>query len=634
MFYEDERSGGRMSSSNPTLGAVRETRRTNPVGFLVLILLAVALAGFALYKGQAPIRTPYPEDWIIWARGTSTWAGALTVGFVVLLIGVIGLCLNLAGGRKSHPQRVRRAPSAEMELNAAPAVDLQTATRSSENRGALRFNAEKVAAIPASASPYVPTMPSLAYTAHSFAGSEAVPEASAPLTSAEAPYLAPKFETHAAEAAPAVVSTPPAYEVQSLEPAIFSDHTAFSDNASDSFMTRTPEVPLVTTAEVPAFDATAAFSDTHGLQIVPPTVQPVSAQIVPIRPDIVAPAEMPAAKDTPYDPLAAALLAETPEVITHVPPGDINAVISSAMRFAPQSELPPLAVDSTVISAPVSFLPTNIVPTEIVSDVVPAPVVVDAEAEIRQASQTALSVWPEATRAIAADELSARVAHLYYDKSPDSQRAFHMIAAGDLSNAATALAGQADALALAGNHAAAAELWRVSGALHMGRDDGRAMAAYEHVSELDPNDANIHLYLARRYQMSGETDKQPAVISRALGVISDPATRAELLAPFADLKLKAGDARAAGDALEELSRLQESETYLRPDDVGVRSTLAITLARLAQAREMQGAFDQAGPLYRKAHKAFADLSAMKPEHPGLRAMADNALRDAQRFNVA
>lgn len=576
-----------MSSSNPTMGAVGGTRRNSPAGFFVLIALAVTLAAFALYKGQAPVRTPFPEDWIIWARGTATWAGALAVGVVVLLIGVIGLVINLLGGarpaRKMHP----KAAPAEIELAAAPAIDLQTATRASEsrnseNRGNLRFNAQNVSAL-GIASDHLETV------------------------------------------APA-----PSLEVQSLEPAIFSDHGAFSDNASDSFMTRMPEAqaeaPIQPPGEVPAFDATAALSETHGLHIHTPM-----AEIVPIRPDIALPSE------AEHDPLAAALLAETPDVVTHAPQGDINAVISSAMRFAPQSEpQPEMAVHPVEAVAETIAAPA----AEIIPDVVPAPMPeplpapLDDEAEIRQAARTALSVWPDSTRAIAADELSARISHLYYDKSPASQKAFQLIASGDLSAAAAALATQADALAEAGNHAAAAELWRVSGALHMGRDDSKAMAAYEHVSELDPNDANIHLYLARRYQMAGDTARQPAVIARALGVISDPAIRAELLAPYADLKLKAGDAKAAGDAFEELSRLHETEAYLRPDDVGVRSTLAITVARLAQAREMQGAFEEAGPLYRKAHKVFADLSALKPEHPGLRAMADNALRDAQRFNIA
>jgi Flp pilus assembly protein TadD len=167
----------------------------------------------------------------------------------------------------------------------------------------------------------------------------------------------------------------------------------------------------------------------------------------------------------------------------------------------------------------------------------------------------------------------------------------------------------------------------------MGRDDGRAMTAYARVSELDPGDANIHLYLTRRYQMSGDTAKLPPVIERALGVISDPAVRTELLTPFADLQMKAGNIPAAAEALEELSRLHETTAYLKPDDIAARSAHAITLARLAQAREMQGAFDLAGPLYKKAHKVFADLSALKPEHPGLKAMADNAAKDASRFGA-
>ncbi len=96
--------------------------------------------------------------------------------------------------------------------------------------------------------------------------------------------------------------------------------------------------------------------------------------------------------------------------------------------------------------------------------------------------------------------------------------------------------------------------------------------------------------------------------------------------------MKAGDVRAAGDAFEELSRLHETSAALKPDDVASRSAQAITLARLAQAREMHGAYDQAGPLYKKAYQVFADLSARKPEHAGLRSMADNALKDAQRFH--
>ncbi|ESQ86181.1 hypothetical protein AEAC466_03020 [Asticcacaulis sp. AC466] len=588
-----------------------ERRKTGPAGFLMLTVLAMGLAAFALYKGDAPLYDPHIEDWIDQARISPLWAALFAAGIFLFVIGLIGTFRSLfsAGAPKRRSQ-----PSlpADIELEAAPAIDIQTATRASDGRGNLRFTAETI-------------------------GMQSYGAESRPMA-AEPPFM----ETHTG------VETPvqplqhhdsEVHGVQSLEPAIFTDHAAFSDNASDTFMTRQPETVAPDEAprfdEVPMFDSAAALSETHGLQITSPT-----AQIIPLRTET--------AVEAPHDPLEAALLRETPDVVTQAPPGDINAVINSAMRFAPQSDItghpvvtdvPPVApeVVDDVMPATAFPMPTPAepIPTEAFAQpAIAEPAVIDDEAEIRQAVQTALSVWPDATRAIAADELRTRISHLYYDKSPQAVRAFQLIASGDLSAASTALANHADALAVAGNHAGAAELWRIAGALHMGRDDTKAMAAYEHVSELDPSDANIHLYLARRYQMAGDTVKQPPVISRALGVISDPATRAELLAPYADLKLKAGDAKAAGDALEELSRLHETNANLRPDDVGVRSTYALTLARFAQAREMQGAYDQAGPLYKKAQQVFADLSAMKPDHAGLRAMAENALKDAQRFNMA
>ncbi|MDV6332010.1 hypothetical protein [Asticcacaulis sp. 201] len=603
-----------MSSSTTSYGeGVVERRKPGPAGFLMLTVLAMGVAAFALYKGDAPLYDPHIEDWIDQARISPVWAALFAAGIFLFVIGLIGVFRSLFSAGEPKPRRLQPSLTDDIELEAAPAIDIQTATRASDGRGNLRFTAE--------------TIGMQSY------GAESRPMAVEP----------PSVETNSVVEAPVQPVQDHAgrgHDIQSLEPAIFTDHAAFSDNASDTFMTRQPEtaapgeVPRFD--EVPMFDSAAALSETHGLQITSPT-----AQIIPLRPETVV--------ETTHDPLEAALLRETPDVVTQAPPGDINAVINSAMRFAPQSDIaghpavtdiPAVApeVVTDVIPAAVSPVPTlaEPVPTEtlIAQPVIAEPAVIDDEAEIRQAVQTALSVWPDATRAIAADELSTRISHLYYDKSPQAVRAFQLIASGDLSAASTALANHADALAVAGNHAGAAELWRIAGALHMGRDDTKAMAAYEHVSELDPLDANIHLYLARRYQMAGDTVKQPPVISRALGVISDPATRAELLAPYADLKLKAGDAKAAGDALEELSRLHETNANLRPDDVGVRSTYALTLARFAQAREMQGAYDQAGPLYKKAQQVFADLSAMKPEHPGLRAMAENALKDAQRFNMA
>lgn len=415
----------------------------------------------------------------------------------------------------------------------------------------------------------------------------------------EAPAAA-NFSANATALPEAVIDE--AHGVASLEPAVFHD------NASDSFLSQSAVPPTE------GFEPDAALSDTHGLQIK------AGADVIPIRPDVSNPALVNSSPES-HDPVEAALLAETPPVVQTAPQSDMNAVISSAMSFI--GEQAPAGPVTEPVAAP---------PEPIAVVTTPAPV--DDQAEIRQAVQTALSVWPDSTRAIAADEVGGRIAHLYYSRAPEDSRVFHLIASGELNGAAAALQNRADSLAAAGNTAEAAELWRIYGALHMGRDDPKAMMAYEHVSALDLSDANIHLYLARRYAMANDTAKQPAVLSRALAVISDPATRTELLTPYAELKLKTNDYRAAGDALEELGRLQESAAAMKPGDVQAKSAYAIAFARAAQARELATDYNRAGALYQKAAQTFAELSAQVPDHAGLRAMADNAARDAQRFNVA
>ena len=569
-----------MSSTNSTLEAYGETPKRGAIGFFILIILGLGLGGFALMH-DAPLFTNSAGDWIIWVQGYKMWGGLLAVGIVIAFIGLVGGLLRLFSG-PSQPKPVkvsRRAAPAPVSPAVAfaqddshlnvPASDVVAARP--DNRGSLKFDAQKV-------------------------GGQ-VPGSQAPNSQTVSVGPAVVEDTHPLFAEP---------EVHSLEPAIFHD------NASDSFLSQNPVVsaPAMASAPLPAFDSVDALADTHGLHIN------TSAQVIPIRPDISVPG---------HDPVEAALLADTSAAPRPAPQSDMSAVISSAMRFidtAPEPA-PAQTLHVAAVAEPVAIAP--------VVEAAPEAPAIDDATEIRQAVATALSVWPDSTRSIAADELSVRMSHLYYDKAPESARAFQLIAHGDINAGANALQSQADALVEAGKPTAAAELWRISGALAMGRDDAKAMAAYEKVSALDPSDANIHLYLARRFQMSGDTVKQPAVLARALAVISDPAIRTELLAPYADLKMKAGDAKAAGDAFEELSRLNETAAYLKPDDVAARSTYGITVARLAQAREMQGAYDQAGPLYKKAHQVFADLSAMKPDHPGLRAMAENALKDAGRF---
>lgn len=549
-------------------------------GFVILTILSLAVCAASLYLGRAPFTSPYVTDWFDWLRTEPTWPVVFGVSVIVLIIGLGGTIARLITGATAQVSRPRARKAPASPFDTAVSVPAEPAN----TRASLKFDAETMAA------------------------SGLTIQATATEPTSDLP--------HAAE--------PPSVEIRSLEPAIFSD------NASDSFLTRKPEGEAK-----PDFNPDAALEDTHGLRVA-------SAQIIPIRPEVkvdapaeavevidaeVVEAQVIAVPAKAHDPVEAALLAETPDVETRTAPqSDINAVVSSAKRFLDAPEAEAVETIADVKEEPVTLNGFHAV----AAAMEPA----DDQAVIRQAVQMALSVWPDSTRAIAADELNVRAAYLYYDKAPQSARAFQQLASGDLSAAAVTLQSHADTLASEGASAQSAEIWRVVGALHMGRDDPKALHAYEKVSELDPTDANIHLYLARRYQMANETAKQLPVLQRALAVIGDPSTRLELLAPYADLKMKDGELQAAGDAFEELGRLHETRAYLKPDDVQAKSAQGIALARGAQAREMQGAHDLAGPLYKKAHTVFADLSAQMPEHAGLRSMAENALRDAQRFQIA
>ena len=615
------------TESHPSTAAPRPSGG-KVTGFVVLTILAVAICGAALYLGNAPVKSPFLSDWFGWARGDRTWSGVLIVSLIMLLTGAVGtvvrlisnLFFGLSRPRAPKAPRVDRKETAERPV-ATPAEFVAVPTENS--RGSLKFDAGSLSAAPAAA-------------AAPIAESRPIP-APEPVRVEPAPVIAAPVFVEAA-----------AIGMQSLEPAIFSD------NASDSFLTRDATVETRAPA---AFDPNAALADTHGLQVTP---QPMTAQVIPIRPEvqIVAPEAMTpepepivVAAAPIHDPVEAALLADAPLMAPRaVPASDINAVISSAMRFietpepqlaglTPVEEIPGAAMPAPVIApaiAPVAEPAAEQTPeaTNGFQTLAAAMEPTDDQSIIRQAVQMALSVWPDTTRAIAADELNVRVSYLYYDKATGSRQAFQQIANGDLSAAAVTLQTEADNRAAAGAKTDAAEIWRVVGALNMGRDDGKALMAYEKVSELDPTDANIHVYLARRYQMNSDTGKMLPVLGRALAVVGDPATRLEMLSPYADLLMKSGNLKSAGDAFEELGRLHETRAYLKPDDMQARSAQGISLARGAQAREMQGAHDLAGPLYKKAHRVFADLSAQMPEHAGLRTMADNALRDAQRFNMA
>ena len=181
------------------------------------------------------------------------------VSVIVLIVGLAGMIARLISGVAASASRPRTskaslaAPSPFDTAVSVPAEPVNT-------RASLKFDAESMAAndivIPATAV-------------------EAVPSAGAQI--AEPPSME--------------IST---VEIRSLEPAIFSD------NASDSFLTRQPEAAAEKPApDASSFDANAALSETHGLQIT-------SAQVIPIRPDVkiedVKVETVAEAVDAPHDP--------------------------------------------------------------------------------------------------------------------------------------------------------------------------------------------------------------------------------------------------------------------------------------------------------------------------------------------
>ena len=339
---------------NSTSGEV-ETQKPKLLGFLILLILAGGAAVYAVFfggdDGHAPL-TAHVDDWIGWARVDITDAGILAVAVIVALIAIIGMVVALAGGGKSAAQKRRESTRYDDPFDGTGM-------------------AETVA----------PAAPIDAQTLTPAKG--------------DARGGSLKFEAPAETAVP-VIAEPAAaiHEITSLEPAVFHD------NASDSFLSQVPVTSEPQTEPVTAvFEPEAALSDTHGLHVRS------GADVVPIRPDISNPALTASQATVAHDPVEAALLADTPSVIQAAPQSDMNAVIASAMSFIGETVAAPAAQAVPVAPAPVA--------PAVEAVAAPATTSVDDQAEIRQAVQTALSVWPDSTRGIAAGEVGGRIAHLY-----------------------------------------------------------------------------------------------------------------------------------------------------------------------------------------------------------------------------
>lgn len=616
--------------------------RANAGLFIGVAIAAGAAVAFALINGGAPLSAGlYLADWVNWVRITPSMSGLLALGLVGLLVGVVGTVASLMAPRRKPARRapveaVASAPISEiapeiLEAPARAAPPTPQLVADNTRKASLRFEAP-LASAPA---PVVPTI---------LAEPTAEPVAQAPSEPLPSAEIIPFRPEAATETAPEpIVAIAEEAEAAPVETPVEDVQAVVSDPIAAALLHEGPEAR---TAPEAAPDINAVIHSAMRFIDKPdPTSVTSVEEVHAVRAQEIH-SDAPPRVARPE--LISALMTDTP-IKSTAEYKALSEALSDSGTFADSAPL----LDSVVLeSAPVEALPVSdphpvrevapeITPVAetVAEPVLAAPVVtpdpqpVDPQAEINCALTAALTHWPDATRDIAEGELRVRLGQLYHDNALQSREAFARITQGDLSGGAAVMAQEAQAFADARLSEKAAELWRIYGALHMGRDDTAAMHAYEQVSALDPADGNIHMYLIHRYRMANETGKLLPVLGRALGVVADRDTRLDLLTQFADLTQTGGHLSHTAQALEELSRIRGELSAEDPDNLQKRSALAIALAKQAQVRELMGDGPKAAPLYQHAHRVFAELSARVPDHAGLKAMAENARRDAERLSA-
>lgn len=591
--------------------------RANAGLFIGIAIAAGAAVAFALINGGAPLSAGfYLPDWINWVRITPSMSGLLALGLVGLLVGIVGTVVSLMTPARKTPVKrapaktVAPAPVAVPEASETPAPVAQLVADNTR-KASLRFEAPVAAAptpapISAAPEPEAPTQP---------------------LPSAEIIPFRPEPVLETAEVAPPEPVAETTEPATIAEPAVDETPAISGDPIAAALLHEGPEARTEPEA---APDINAVI---HSAMRFIDRPDPTSVTSVE---------EVHAVRTQEVDSDAPPRAAQTESLSERMH----EAPVGSTAEYKALSEA--LADNNTFEDATplLDSVVLETTPAEALEAIEPAPdsesageiaaasvTTADPQAEISRALTAALAHWPDATRDIAEGELHVRLSQLYHDNALQSREAFGRIIQGDLSGGAAVMAQEAQAFADARLPEKAAELWRIYGALHMGRDDTAAMHAYEQVSALDTADGNIHMYLIHRYRMANETDKLLPVIGRALGVVTDRDTRLDLLTQYAELTQAGGHLGHTAQALEELSRIRGELSAEDPDNLQKRSAHAIALAKQAQVRERMGEGPKAAPLYQHAHRVFAELSARVPDHAGLKAMAENARRDAERLSA-
>lgn len=205
-------------------------------------------------------------------------------------------------------------------------------------------------------------------------------------------------------------------------------------------------------------------------------------------------------------------------------------------------------------------------------------------------------------------------------RSPDADARAALLSAAEAKTRADGLA-EIERMAAKGG-AAAATLWRASGALRLAGDDPRALEALEKASAANPHDKEVWRLLATAYGEAGrpkDSDRAGAVAS-ALDASADGAwPEAQAALERALTLTEAGRERGfilgkLGDVAVAREDVRTAEArYAAALDVGYaakdEAAIALDSAKLARAQMRRGGADRACATLKAAHAKGAAVSA-------------------------
>ncbi|MFN3228516.1 MAG: hypothetical protein ACK41P_01540 [Asticcacaulis sp.] len=663
-------------------------------GFLVLLALSLAAGYGFLWQANAPLDSLDQIAWMDWARLSPDMAGLVVFCALVALISVVGAFARMMSPAKADAPIYTVVPAQAPALSVSNPSPIPTPARSSVRPAAAdrpELRSATLAPTPVATDDEfdVPSLSSLSSDVKTVSAPDA-------LTTAPDSTLAPQALVEQTEIplAPALPTVSPPHST-TAEVTLETIEAPEPQGATilQFVSPRTVETEDAPASTPPFSTDQASLSEADGpFCAMPETVPPLNTDVqalleaLPITalepdpeaspvaysapPPVTSESPIPAATTLTEPPagiapeIARALLGlDEPETLKEAPPAvtapseaeelaaldELRALIAEdimstgePVTAAPVAETPePTAEDTFAVEAPVEMAMAETTPVaqevpEVSSPVIAAPMAAPTDLEretYEQAMAQTLAHWPEAARADMQDTLAPRLAHLTKTEDPALQGAAALLAAGQLAPALAQIRSRAERLAATGRQPEAAEAYRTLATLYLGRDDAAALDGFALSVQNNPYDGRSLSYLARRHAALGQFDRAEHYGRMLLAAPDSTAEQLTVLPMLGDLALKRGATEEACGYFADYQTLAEQQATAEADNLQLRSSLALSYARLAQIQEMRGARDQAVQLYGRAHGLFDQLASAVPGHAGLASMRDTAARDLQRLGA-